>query len=285
MDGLSATELENLAIQQWQACNIVDARKSHWLAREKEPETDWIRYNDYWFYAPDVRVNEDYLINAENSVYKDAKISILMVGYARPEGAMRCATSARLTADRPDLVEIFVVTDESDSLSDRYKNLPEINSFVIPQHKTSEKWNFLYSQCTGDIIVMVADDVVFESRGWDEYLRKSWPDDGVAVMFSDNKSGIELLEFPIISRKMADHLGYAAYPGLQHAGLDTWWEIIGKNLGRLYYLGDVWDLRHHHYETSTVHKRSAREGINVIRDYQQFIDEESGKLKPLMKGI
>lgn len=280
----NALEIENLAIKLWREGNLTEGRRLHWLARETDPSADWIRYNDYWFHDPDVRVTFDYLSNAENSVYKDAKISILMVGYNRPEGAMRCAISAQLTALRPELLEVFIVTDESDVLADRYKNLPELNTFVIPEHRTSDKWNFLYSKCTGDIIVMVADDVIFETRDWDEHLRKSWPDDGIAVMYSDSKSGYELVEFPIVSRVMTEHLGYAAYPGMTHAGLDTWWQIIGKNLGRLYYLGDVWRLRHHHYETSVVHNRSVRQGVNVIGDYGHLINEESGKLKTFMKG-
>lgn len=273
--------LENLAIKAWRENNIVDARRFHNLARQSG--LVWILENDYWFYEPDFRVTNEFLKTAKNKSYLNAKISVLIVGYARPEGAMRCVTSARLTADKPELLEVMVVTDESDELKSRYLSLPEVNSFVIDKHTTSEKWNFLYGKCGGDIIVMVADDVIFESRGWDEALRKSWPEDGVAVMFSDSSSGVELLEFPIISRVMVESVGYAAYPGLRHAGLDTWWQIMGKNLQRLYYLGEVWSLRHHHYETSTVHNRGTRLGVNMIRDYADLIRLESNKLE-LLKG-
>lgn len=272
-------ELEKFAIRKWQEKKLKEAREAHWLARKIDSSIEWIKHNDYWFFEPDFRVDNDYIESTQTSVYKNAKISVLIVGYSRPEGAMRCVTSARLTADRPELVEIMVVTDESDPLSERYKNLPETNSFIITQHETSKKWNHLYSKCAGDIIVMVADDVIFESRGWDELLRRAWPDDGIAVMFSDNGDGFELLEFPVISRKIAESLGYAAYPGLHHVGLDSWWEIIGKNLGRLYYLGDVWKLRHEHYEVSHVHNRRDRKGVNMIRDYEHLILEETEKLR------
>jgi hypothetical protein len=269
--------LENLAIKAWSENNITEARRLHMEARKSG--LSWILENDYWFYEPNFRVTEEFLKTVKNTSYLNAKISVLIVGYNRPEGAMRCVTSARLTADKPELLEIMVVTDETDNLRDRYLTLPEVTSFVIPEHTTSEKWNFLYNKSSGDIIIMVADDVIFESRGWDEMLRKSWPDDGIAVMFSDSSSGIELLEFPIVSRLMIETLGYAAYPGLKHAGLDTWWQMIGYNLGRLYYLGEVWRLRHHHYETSIVHNRGVRKGVNMIRDYSKLIEIESGKLK------
>lgn len=148
MKTFGAVELEKFAIQKWNEKKIKEYRKFHWLARKKEPNVDWIRYNDYWFFEPDVRVNKDYIESSKNSVYKNAKISVLIVGYSRPEGAMRCVTSARLMSDRPELVEIMIVTNESDPLSERYKNLSETNSFIIPQHETSKKWNHLYSICT-----------------------------------------------------------------------------------------------------------------------------------------
>lgn len=278
---MTPEQLEALAMKAWYENRISDARSLHYKARESN--IPWILENDYWFYEPDIRVDEDFL-KTKKTHLKDARISVLVVSYARPEGAMRCATSARLTADRQDLLEVLIVTDESDELKDRYKKLPELNTYVIDKHRTSDKWNFLYQRSTGDILVLVADDVIFETRGWDEILRKSWPEDGIAVMFSDSSSGKELLEFPIVSRKMTELLGYVAYPEMQHAGLDTFWHIIGKELGRLYYLGKVWNLRHQHYETSQVHVRSERKGINVIRDYGKNILQVAELMKGYMKN-
>jgi hypothetical protein len=278
----SPEELETLAINAWRNGNITEARHLH--AEARKSGIPWIIENDYWYYAPDVRVNKKSLKTPANTSYLNAKISVLIIGYARPEGAMRCATSAKISADRPELLEILVATDTSDTLKDRYLALPEINAYVIDKHTSSDKWNFLYEKCSGDIIVMVADDVIFESRGWDEALRRSWPEDGIAVMFSDStpNNGNELLEFPIVSRKMTEALNYAAYPELAHGGLDTWWQIIGKELGRLYYLGEVWRLRHHHYETSIVHNRGTREGVNIIRDYMQLIENDTETLRKLL---
>jgi hypothetical protein len=276
---MNATEMEHLAIQLWHANKLDEARDFHNKARVMEPLSEWIANNDYWYYAPDHRVTEGEIKNSPNKKYLNAKISLLIIGHGRPEGAMRAASTARVTATRPELVEILICTDRTDALADRYLSLPELTTFAIDDVETSKKWNFLYEQSTGDILVMITDDVIFESWGWDEALRRIWPDDDVAVMFTDDNNGKELLEFPIISRFMAEFLGYAAYPGLTHAGLDTWWLVIGKNLGRLYYLSDVWRTRHQHYEVTKMHVRSTRPPVNILGDYRELLNSESNKLK------
>jgi hypothetical protein len=276
---MNASEMEHTAIKLWHANKLVEARDFHNRAKSLDPTAEWIANNDYWYYAPDFRITLEQVKNSANKKYLDAKISILIIGHGRPEGAMRAASTARVTATRPELVEILICTDATDALAERYLLLPELTTFVIQEKETSKKWNFLYEKSTGDILVMITDDVIFESWGWDEVLRKLWPDDGIAVMFTDDNNGKELLEFPIISRFMAEILGYAAYPGLTHAGLDTWWLIIGKNLGRLYYLADVWRHRHQHYEVTAMHVRSTRPPVNILGDYRELLNLESEKLK------
>lgn len=277
---MNAGDLEMEAIKYWSESNLPKARDLHAQARKTSPELDWIRHNDIWFIEPDFNVDNTFLEkkSLENTKYKNAKISLLVVSYSRPEGAMRIASTARVTAKRPELIEILICTDESDPLLERYKILPELNVHIIPEHRTSDKWNYLYSKSTGDIIFMVCDDVIFESWNWDEVLRNLWPDDGMAVMFTDDGNGKELLEFPIISRKIADILGYCAYPKLDHAGLDAWWSFIGKKLNRYYYLAKVFRHRHQHYEVSTVHKRETRKPLNLILEYGHDLDEEVKKL-------
>jgi hypothetical protein len=277
---MTPEELENTAIKLWSENKIEEARNFHWRARELAPNIDWIRYNDCWFIRPNFKVDNTFLEQStvKNSTYKDSKISLLVVSYSRPEGAMRIASTARVTAKRPELVEILICTDKSDPLLDRYKVLPELNVHIIDQHRTSDKWNYLYNISTGEIIFMVCDDVIFESWGWDEVLRNVWPDDGVAVMYSDASNGKEFLEFPILSKKMVNTLGYCAYPKLDHWGLDVWWSVIGSELNKLYYLGPVLKHRHQHYEISDVHKRNFRTPLNIIKDYSDVIKTEASKL-------
>jgi len=193
----------------------------------------------------------------KQGVYAGARISVLVVSQGRPDLAQRLQRSALSTASKPDLVEVLVATDTTDARQDEYRTLFGDSSVVVGV-PTMLKWNQLAGRARGDLLVMVCDDVIFESADWDERLREVWPDDGVAVMYSDAGSGCMLCEFPIISRVMVQKLGYAAYPGLWHSGLDLWWQLIGEDLGRLYYLGEVWRLRHAHEAGPGIRDRGKR---------------------------
>lgn len=256
----SAGTLETLAIEEWEKGHFETAYELHKRARTLEPGTQWIKDNDLWF--PDIQflptADEVKEKMGRSGSYRNATISVLLAGFGRPEGALRAAVTARVTATRPELVEVLAATDETDPESGRYLKMPELDAEVVKEYATTAKWNRLASRCKGDIIILACDDVIFESAGWDEVLRSVWPDDGIAVMFSDTRSGQKFCEFPVISRKMMQALSYAAYPKLTHGGADNWWTDIGTKLGRLYYLGAVWRFRHAHYETSAVHDRSKR---------------------------
>ena len=270
-----------MAIKYWSQNEMKEAREYHELAKKIDPSCEWINHNDIWFINPNIRITKKILEDNKSKItkYKDCKISVIVISYSRPEGAMRIASTAKVTARRPELVEILICTDETDPLVERYKILPELDVSIIKEHRSCDKWNYLYKKSTGDIIVMMCDDVIFESWGWDDVLRDVWPDNGLAVMYSDGSKGKELVEFPVISRSMADKLGYCAYPKLDHWGIDAWWAMMGKELNCLYYLGDVWSIRHQHYEVSNVHKRNNRKEVNMVRDYTNSVQEEGEKLK------
>lgn len=273
---------EELAVKLWfesrdENCfaKFIQACYHHEEALKLDPSLDFARRNCNWFVKPKSFLPKQ----SEKSFYANCKISVLVVGFSRPEGAMRAAISAQLMASRPELVEILVCTDESDPLKDRYKALPDLTTFVIDDRRTSAKWNHLYKQSTGEIIVMVCDDVVFTTPGWDEYLRRHWPEDGMAVL---NTTGPMFLEFPIISRKMADTLGYIAYPELTHAGIDAFWSHVGHTLGIFYYVMSGCRIEHRHYETHIIHDRNKRYSVNQVFTPEEIMDcalTEAQKLK------
>ena len=220
----------------------------------EEPNSQVAADNSRWFHLPAI-ADHGLLRDEPHDQYKDCKISVLVVGYSRPEGAIRATTSAMVTAARPDLLDIKVCTDVSDPLVQRYTALPETEVHVCESHRTSDKWNYMYDRCTGEIIVLVCDDVIFRGWGWDDFLRRFWPHDGLAVV---NATGPCLLEFPIVSRTMTEKLGYAVPPEITHSGLDTFWSYIGVELGRYYFTPERVRIDHHHYETTIVHNRQTR---------------------------
>lgn len=285
-----ANRLALAAVSAWHARNARLGRELFAKAKQLDPENTWVKANEDWFRPIQRIVTTDDLHNAEHRVssYKDAVVSVLITSFSRPEGALRASATALATASQRDLVEVLVATDITDPLAVRYKEMPELNSEVIIGHPTCMKWNYLATKSKGEIIVLTCDDVIFESYGWDQVLRDMWPDDGMAVMFADSKSGHEWCEFPVISRKMINVVGYAAYPKLEHPGLDTWWSTIGSVIGRLYYLSYVWSLRHNHYITSDVHDRDLRAADKTMPqflEYKQICLDHAKKLSTFVTRV
>jgi glycosyltransferase involved in cell wall biosynthesis len=247
------TELAQEAIKKWYAGDLAGARQDYATARKLDPENYLVVQNRAWFPDPIIAKPGE----RKQGIYKDARISVLVASQGRPDLAQRLQRSAISTAGKPDLVEVLVATDNTDARQAEYRSLFG-ESAVVVGVPTMLKWNQLAGRSRGDILVMVCDDVIFESDDWDERLRELWPDDGVAVMYSDSGSGCMLCEFPIVSRTMVGKVGYAAYPGLFHSGLDLWWQSIGEDLGRLYYLGEVWRLRHAHVDSPGIRDKKSR---------------------------
>jgi tetratricopeptide (TPR) repeat protein len=249
---MDAAGLVHRAIEKWGVGDYAGSRDDYFSARKLDSSHPLVTSNAHW--SPEPRTEKP----AETGAYRDAVISVLVVSQGRPDLAWRLLESAIDTAERPDKVEVLVATDVTDARRAEYVENFGRESVVVGV-PTMVKWNQMAGRATGDILVLVCDDVIFESKGWDAVLRDWWPNDGVAVMYSDAGSGCRLLEFPVISRRMMEAVGYAAYPGLLHSGLDTWWSLIGSSIDRLYYLGDVWVLNHAHVsEAAGIRSRSSR---------------------------
>lgn len=264
--------------------DMKEARAAFQEAQRLAPSNPDVLANRLWFTEPTFRVDAAALAVARRRIgaFKDAKVSVLLASYCRPEGALRASATARATASRRDLVEVIAATDETDPKARQYAEMPELQSVVLSEHTTSAKWNTLAKRASGDILVFACDDVVFESAGWDQVLRDLWPDDGVAVMYSDAGSGREFLEFPVVSRKMVTRLGFAVPPELVHSKLDSWWSVVGAGLERLYYLGPVWRLRHDHYIRSPVHDRGANTRRGGSRDAELT---HPRAIEPVVRGL
>jgi len=255
-DVKSVDTLITEAVAAWGVKDYVASGIAYRAARALDPTHDLVKVNAVWYPGPKM----------VELTYAEAKISVLVVSHGRTDLAERVKATAMDTASDPDRVEVLVKTCEADEAASDYARIFGPES-VGAHFETSKKWNAMAKQSSGDILVMVCDDVIFESAGWDDVLRRAWPDDGIAVMYSGSSKkefkGCYFLEFPIISRVMVDALGYAAYPGFKHSGLDSWWQIIGEKLNRLFYLGRKWELVHAHEEDGGVRCRSKRYAQDV----------------------
>ena len=184
-------------------------------------------------------------------------ISMLLPTRARPALARRFLESAFKTCRNPAQVEIIMVIDDDDS---------SYGDFVCPFEKmqlltvsplTMSGYNrFAAEQSSGDILVLVNDDIIVESEGWDVAVRKMHEsfDDGLYLGFpNDGFKKSRLSVFPILSRRTFDNFDVLPeiYLG---AFIDTHLHEIFRFLraqghDRISYLADV-KFTHHHYRVT-----------------------------------
>lgn len=84
-------------------------------------------------------------------------------------------------------------------------------------------WNELWKQADADIYMLCADDMVFESRGWDEKVREHFRDDPFKLVFGrDDLVDGRQADHWFVSREGCDLLGYFCPDGFEVWYPDTW---------------------------------------------------------------
>jgi len=184
-------------------------------------------------------------------------ISLLLPTRGRPTLAERFFQSVADQSTHPEAVEIVPYVDEDD-FGSYHLDHPDVQiDKIIGPRLTMGGYN---SRCLersqGEIIILVNDDMVIRTKGWDEKVRSVHEQfsGGVYLAYgNDLFKGSKLCTFPILSRRTCELLGEpypVAYCGtfidyhlfdifkrLQHAGHD-----------RICYLEEV-VFEHLHYRT------------------------------------
>lgn len=173
-------------------------------------------------------------------------ISILCPSRGRPEMARRMAESAVVTASDTRGLEILFYLNEDDPLVNEYKHGPYTVFIMGKDGPTSYAWNELAKRAAGDILMLMGDDAVFETPGWDEKLRAASRKADLAsnpiVVFSfdDGRSEIGTGHpHPAITREVYNRLGYLACPMFRHFYVDTWLVDLAKEAGIFHYIADM----------------------------------------------
>lgn len=204
------------------------------------PETDWL-----------TELPDETPTSATSASQKT--ISLLCPTRGRPQQALRLALSVLKTASKPKRVEILFYVDEDDETQEDYKSTfsshyPELSqlkryAIVIGDPiGISRAWNELARLCKGDLLIMAADDQIYNDAGWDDRLDQEvekYPDEIFCMWFNDGHLGDKLCTFPIVSRKWCTTLGYFVTGFFECFCDDVWIMDIAKRVGRLHYIPDV----------------------------------------------
>ena len=177
-------------------------------------------------------------------------ISILVPTRGRPESVFRLIKSINATASRKDLVEILFYVDNDDDSFPPSIDL-ESNVRVIRGERVwiSLAWNCLFAHSQGEILMYTGDDIVFETKGWDEQVRTAFTQfpDSLGLVFGDDGGWYagKLAINGFVHRAWADLLGYFTYPARVSA-IDLWIHECASYINRVIYLDKVM-FRHVHY--------------------------------------
>lgn len=214
------------------------------------------------------------------------KISILTPTRERCEKAQRFAASVLNTAAVPDDIELLFYVDEDDPQLTQYSNWHleapgQVRIHIGPAMSVSKSWNTIADLCTGDILIMGNDDLVYHTTNWDKLLQEAvlkYADKIYVAWFNDGINGEKHCAFPVVSREWFNILGYFT-PGIfEFIANDTWVFDIGRKLDRLIYIPDVY-AEHEHFSTGKMQAdettmRNRRDG-RIQRDLALYEETDN----------
>jgi hypothetical protein len=163
-------------------------------------------------------------------------VTFLCPSRGRPKSFLRMLESVQTTADDPLLAEMLVYLDDDDSTRNVYpliapSGLSRLHVVVGPRLGYARLHEVIAQQLVpkarGEWLFLWNDDAVMETKGWDTILAAQ--DRNSILNPRTNHPGWAqgLNVFPIVPTAWVEHVGWA-----KHGANDTWWQEIGKMLGR-----------------------------------------------------
>lgn len=228
-------------------------------------------------------------------------IDILCPTRGRPNLARRMYDSACDTAKYPDYLRFWFYLSDNDPVYENANGLPflgdlksKVSSFTGKDAPTSLMWNYLAKEAykaNGDLFLLMGDDVIFETEGWDEIYRNSVRSihDGIFVIAPNDGRGSGV-PHPCVSRRWIETLKYFVNPVFLHWGVDSYTEKLAHKVGRFISLPNV-SIKHakvgEAIPSDDTHKR-IRSGVwherdmEVIKLMDRYIDTDVQLLREVM---
>ena len=206
-------------------------------------------------------------------------ISLLMPTRWRRALAERFLESVAANTAVPDRGEVIYYADEDDPQSHELRVAGIAVSGIIGPRASMGTYN---SECLararGDIVILVNDDIVIRTQGWDEKVRAidaSFADKIYLAYGNDLFKGPRLCTFPILSRRTCDLLGDpfpAAYAGafIDYHLLDIFRRLQHAGEDRVRYLPDI-IFEHMHYRLGKAVKDATYQRRRRFDDDAVFI--------------
>jgi len=161
------------------------------------------------------------------------------------------------TSDNFKRIEICFYIDFDDTISkegilaliEKYGNNIK---YTMSEEKLnlSQMWNYTYTNiCTGEIIMLCADDIRFRTKSWDLAVKSEFSlvDDKILLVFGDDLyHGSKLATHSFVHRKWIETSGFWLPPYFCADYVDTWLDDVARRINRSVYLPHI-ITEHMHY--------------------------------------
>lgn len=174
--------------------------------------------------------------------------SLLVPTRGRPAQLRAFLDSVAATASRPDRIEVVLVVDDDDPASHLTHPRLAVRHVVGPPGRTMGRLNTAgYAASAGERVMLLNDDVVVRTRGWDAAARRCFrrfPDPFVLVHVNDTLIRHHLCVFPLVSRAFCELAGGICPPEYLRYRIDDHVEdpfnlLAAVGVKRTVYLPDV----------------------------------------------
>ena len=175
--------------------------------------------------------------------------SLIVPTRGRPEKLRTFLDSITRTARHPDRIEVVLVMDEDDAASHAVEQprLKLVRTIGAAGRTMGELNRAGYAAASGDFIMLLNDDVIVRTRGWDAIAAKQFrrfPDPFVLVHVNDLLISHHLCVFPLVSRAFCELDGGICPPDYRRYRIDDHIEdpfnmLAHLGVRRTVYLPDV----------------------------------------------
>ncbi len=172
--------------------------------------------------------------------------SVLTPTRGRPQNMRQLVESARETSTSD--VEFVFYIDDDDTGSIEVAKALGVEYVVGPRIVLSQMWNKCYEKSTGDILMHCGDDIIFQTKGWDNLVESAfneYPDKIVFVYGRDGYSPDTFGTHGFLHRNWVETVGYFVPPYFSSDYNDTWLNDVSEMIGRKRFIPELYTEHMH----------------------------------------
>lgn len=163
-------------------------------------------------------------------------ISICVATRKRPDMFKRMCESVLSLADNPDNIEFLICRDKDDDSIYEYPGNCKV--FVDDRTAVDFRLNEAWKSASGNIYGFNADDILFETKGWDTMVINKFNEypDKIVYVYPNNHYARSLFGIiGFVHKNWTDTVGYFIKPDFSRRA-DCWLNALSKNIGRKGYI-------------------------------------------------